>query len=180
MDPPRGVPEEGSAALCPSPWQRGQEEGPGFTPSPPILCSIWQLCVPAGPPTVGTCVPLASGEEVKRSVEMRPRAWQRWCCHQAQSALGPDDVTGPQTLPATWTTLSFAPEWQRGGGGREEESLVCEGRERGCAGPAVSPRVLCEPTDDGGCPSPPATPRRAFLQASPQRSLDACQAGQGA
>lgn len=82
-------------------------------------------------------------------MEMRPRAWQRLCCPQAQSALGPDDATGPQTLPAAWNKLSLAPEWQKGGGGREEESLVYQGRERGYASPAVSASMLCEPTYDG-------------------------------
>lgn len=136
----------GAQLSAPVPGKGARRRVLAAPPSPPTLFSIWQLCVPAGPPTVGTCVPLASGEEVKRSVEMRPRAWQRLCCHQAQSALGPADVTGPQTLPATWTKLSLAPEWQEGGAGRKEESLVYQGRERGCAGPAVGPSMLCEPT----------------------------------
>lgn len=43
-------------------------------------------------------------------MEVRPRAWQRWYCHQTQSTLGPNDATDPQILPAPWNKLSLAPK----------------------------------------------------------------------
>lgn len=93
-------------------------------------------------------------------METRPRAWQRWRCHLAQSALGPDDATGPQTIPATWNKLSLAPERlgkREEVAERKEESLAYQGRGRGCASPAVNPTVLCEPTHDGRCPVMPCS-----------------------
>lgn len=151
-DPTRGVPEEVGTAPCPGTWPRGQEEGSGV----PVHHHPHQSCSQSGSimcqPVLLQLVHVSSwpsGEEVKRSMEMRPRAWQRLCCHQAQSALGPDDATGPQTLPATWNKLSLASESL---GKREEvaerKSLAYQGRERGYASPAVSPSVLCELTPD--------------------------------
>lgn len=119
-DPTRGVPEERGTAPCPSTWQRGQEEGSGL----PVHHHPHRSCSQSGSimcqPVLLQLVHVSSwpsGEEAKRSMEMRPRAWQRLCCHQAQSALGPDDATGPQIPPPTWNKLSLASESL---GGREE------------------------------------------------------------
>lgn len=83
IDPTWGVLEEVSTAPCLSTWQRSQE-GPGL----PVHHHPYQSCSQSGS---SVCQPVLlqsvhaaswpSGERVKRSMETRPRAWQRWHCH---------------------------------------------------------------------------------------------------
>lgn len=166
-----GTPQRSRAQLpYPSAWQRGWDED--LTCSPPSHQSCPQagssMCQPVLLQLVRVQLAQWEGGEGKHGGEAKGLA--KVVLPPRTECSRPYDATGPQMPPAAWNKLSRVPiiscpreDGQKVRGGKEEESLACQGRGRGRASPTLGTSVPCEPTADATSPPPlpPTTPYKS-------------------